>query len=80
MLTLCVHAPQAQANKHRFIVLGIDSHKLYNWHEAYNGAPATDDYYHTLVREEAHQNRRRAVLRQQFAWPCERHVKQECSL
>ena len=43
-------AAQAQANKHGFIILGIDSHRKYNWHEAYAGTPATDDYYHTRVR------------------------------
>ena len=51
-----VDAMQDQANKHGFIILGIDSHRPYNWHAAYAGTAATDDFYHTLVcvRESAH--------------------------
>ena len=46
------HPLQDQATKHKFIILGIDSHKIYNWHAPYQDKPASDDYYHTLVRIE----------------------------
>jgi len=51
-LTILARTLQPQADKHSFIILGVDSHKIYNWHEANAGTPATDDYYHTLVRVE----------------------------